>query len=159
MDGQWITDHHGLAGALPQDRVQATLATIKRCNIAVTKYGAVNYANKDGTPASIGGYGTYSYFPPEALMLAMTFMCEGQKEFGIELARKVWHNLFCRQGYTWDMPNIMRGDLDTGERTFGNDYYQDMMLWSLPAAIEGTDFGAPAKPGGLVYRVLQASRA
>ena len=57
------------------------------------------------------------------------------------------------------MPNIMRGDVDTGERTFGNDYYQDMMLWSLPAAIAGTDFGASAKPGGLVYRVLQASRA
>jgi uncharacterized protein (DUF608 family) len=159
LDGQWITDHHGLAGALPQAHVQATLATIKRCNVAVTKYGAVNYANKDGTPAQIRGYGTYSYFPPEALMLAMTFMYEGQKEFGLELARKVWHNLFCLQGYTWDMPNIMRGDVDTGERTFGNDYYQDMMLWSLPAAIEGADFGAPAKPGGLVYRVLQASRA
>jgi uncharacterized protein (DUF608 family) len=159
LDGQWITDHHGLASTLPREHVRATLETIKRCNVAVTRYGAVNYANKDGTPAQIRGYGTYSYFPPEALMLAMTFMYEGQKEFGLELARKVWHNLFCVQGYTWDMPNIMRGDVDTGERTFGNDYYQDMMLWSLPAAIEGADFGAPAKPGGLVYRVLQASRA
>jgi uncharacterized protein (DUF608 family) len=159
LDGQWITDHHGLAGTLPREHVRATLETIKRCNVAVTRYGAVNYANKDGAPAQIRGYGTYSYFPPEALMLAMTFMYEGQKEFGLELARKVWHNLFCVQGYTWDMPNIMRGDVDTGERTFGNDYYQEMMLWSLPAAIEGTDFGAPAKPGGLVYRLLQASRA
>jgi len=41
------------------------------------------------------------------------------------------------------MPNIMRGDVDTGERTYGNDYYQDMMLWSLPAALERKDFGAP----------------
>ena len=62
-------------------------------------------------------------------MLAMTYMYHGRQEFGIELARKVWHNLVCQQGYTWDMPNIMRGDVDTGERTFGNDYYQDMMLW------------------------------
>jgi len=158
MDGEWITDHHGLPSALPHERVRTTLETIKRCNVAVTKYGAVNYANKDGTPAQVKGYGTYSYFPPEALMLAMNYMYEGQKEFGIELARKVWHNLVCLQGYTWDMPNIMRGDVDTGERTFGNDYYQDMMLWSLPAAIDGIDFGAPAKPGGLVYRLLAASR-
>jgi len=28
----------------------------------------------------------------------------------------------------------------------------------LPAALAGADFGAPAKPGGLVYRVLHASR-
>ena len=158
MDGEWITDHHGLPSALPHERVRTTLETIKRCNVAVTKYGAVNYANKDGTPAQVKGYGTYSYFPPEALMLAMNYMYEGQKEFGIELARKVWHNLVCLQGYTWDMPNIMRGDVDTGERTFGNDYYQDMMLWSLPAAIDGIDFGAPAKPGGLVYRLIEASR-
>jgi uncharacterized protein (DUF608 family) len=158
LDGEWIIDHHGLSPALPEDKVRTTLDTIKRCNIAVTKYGAVNYANADGTPAVIKGYGTYSYFPPEALMLAMTYMYRGQPEFGIELARKVWQNLVCLQGYTWDLPNIMRGDVDTGERTFGNDYYQDMMLWSLPAALEGKDLGAPAKSGGLVARVIAAAK-
>jgi uncharacterized protein (DUF608 family) len=158
LDGEWITDHHGLAPTLPEDKVRKILDTIKRCNVAVTKYGAVNYANADGAAANIKGYGTYSYFPPEALMLAMTYMYNGQPEFGIELARKVWHNLVCLQGYTWDMPNIMRGDVDTGERTFGNDYYQDMMLWSLPAALEGKDLSAPARPGGLVNRVITAAK-
>ena len=158
LDGEWVTDQHGLASGLPQDRVLTVLETIKQANIAVTKYGAVNYTNPDGTPAQVAGYGTYSYFPPEALMLAMTYMYNGQKAFGLELARKVWHNIFCLQGYTWDMPNIMRGDVDTGERTFGNDYYQDMMLWSLPAAIEGEDFGAPARRGGLVDRIRRAAR-
>jgi len=56
------------------------------------------------------------------------------------------------------MPNIMRGDVDTGERTYGNDSYQDMMLWSLPAAIEGKDFSAPTKRGGLVDRIVRAAR-
>src|SRR5208283_2072356 len=73
------------------------------------------------------------------------------------LARKVWHNLTCLHGYTWDMPNIMRGDVDTGERTFGNDYYQDMMLWSLPAALDAVDLSVPTKPGGLVDRVKRAA--
>lgn len=54
------------------------------------------------------------------------------------------------------MPNIMRGDQDTGERTYGWDYYQDMMLWALPAAIEGKDLSAPVKRGGLVNRILKA---
>ena len=163
LDGEWITDHHGLPSALPEDRVKTVLDTIKRCNIALTKYGAVNYANPDGTPirpAKPGtwDYGQYSYFPPEALMLAMNYMYEGQKTYGTELARRVWHNLVCLQGYTWDMPNIMRGDVDTGERTFGNDYYQDMMLWSLPAALEGQDVSGPVKPGGLIDRILAAAR-
>ncbi|UCH36434.1 MAG: hypothetical protein JSV65_08795, partial [Armatimonadota bacterium] len=145
-------------GTVGKARVRTVLDTIKRCNVAVTKYGAVNYANPDSTPAEVKGYGTYSYFPPEALMLAMTYMYNGERDFGLELARKVWHNLVCLQGYTWDMPNIMRGDVDTGERTFGNDYYQDMMLWSLPAALEGRDLSAPTNPGGLVDRVLRAAR-
>ena len=76
----------------------------------------------------------------------------------MELARRCWENLVCQWGYTWDMPNIMRGDQDTGERKFGNDYYQDMMLWSLPAAIAGQGFDGPAKSGGLVDRVIKAAR-
>ena len=52
----------------------------------------------------------------------------------------------------------MRGGADTGERAYRNDYYQDMMLWSLPAALEGKDFGAPIQLGGLVDRMLRAAR-
>ncbi|MBI5094925.1 MAG: hypothetical protein HZB26_21130 [Candidatus Hydrogenedentes bacterium] len=162
LDGEWITDHHGLPGTLPKERVGTVLDTITRCNVALTKYGAVNYANPDATPirpakAGTWDYGQYSYFPPEALMLAMTYMYNGKPAFGLELARRVWHNLVCQQGYTWDMPNIMRGDRDTGERTFGNDYYQDMMLWSMPAALEGKDLSDTTKPGGLVNRVVAAA--
>jgi uncharacterized protein (DUF608 family) len=163
MDGEWVTDLHGLPSALPEHRVKTTLKTIKRTNIALSRSAAVNYAHADGTPirqAKDGtwDYGRYSYFPPEALMLAMNYMYEGQVPYGIELARRMWHNVVCLQGYTWDVPNIMRGDADTGERVFGNDYYQDMIMWSLPAAIEQEDVSAPCKPGGLVDRILKAAR-
>ncbi len=163
LDGQWVTDHHGLPFAVPQARVKRVLETIQKFNIALTKYGAVNYTNPDGSPIrqarqGTWDYGVYSYFPPELLMLAMTYMYAGEREFGLELARKSWHNLICLQGYTWDMPNIMRGDVDTGERVFGSDYYQDMMLWSLPAAMEGRSVDAPCQPGGLVDRILQAGK-
>jgi uncharacterized protein (DUF608 family) len=157
LDGEWVLAHHGHTPALPAERVRAVLATVKRCNAAVTKYGAVNYANPDGTVANPGGYGAYSYFPPELLMLAMTYMYYGEREFGLQLAEKAWHNIVCRQGYAWDMPNIMRGDVDTGERTFGNDYYQDLMLWSLPAALAGETVDGPCQPGGLVERIIQAA--
>jgi uncharacterized protein (DUF608 family) len=163
LDGEWIVAHHGLPGTLPKERVRTTLETIKRCNVALGRHGTVNYTNPDGTPirqATPGtwDYGTYSYFPPEALMLAMTYIYNGAPEFGIEIARRVWHNLVCAHGYTWDMPVIMRGDADTGESSDGTDYYQDMMLWSLPAALAGQDLAGPCQPDGLVARVLRAAR-
>ena len=33
-----------------------------------------------------------------------------------------------------------------------------MMLWSLPAAMEGEPMQGPMKPGGLMDRVLKAAR-
>ena len=157
LDGEWVADYHGLPGVFRKDRVRRTLETIARANVALSKTGAVNYARPDGGPAPVGGYGTYSYFPPEVLMLAMNYMYEGRRDFGLDLARRAWENIVCRWGYTWDMPNIMRGDKDTGERTYGHDYYQDMMLWALPAAMSGQSMSGPLRPGGLVHRVLRAA--
>ena len=156
LDGQWVARFHGTSDAFPADRASAILETIRRCNVALSQTGAVNYAHPDGSPAPVGGYGTYSYFTPELLMLAMTYMYHGETGFGLELARRCWENITCTQRLTWDQPNFFRGELDTGERSFGSDYYQNMMLWSLPAAIAGTDLRGPCEPGGLVDRVIRA---
>jgi uncharacterized protein (DUF608 family) len=158
LDGEWVAKFHGLESVFRPDRVGRTLETIKRTNIALSRSGAVNYANPDGTPAQVGGYGTYSYFPQELLMLAMTYMYHGEVDFGLELARRCWENIVLKWRYTWDMPNIMRGDEDTGERVYGHDYYQVMMLWALPAAMKGEDLSGVCKPGGLVDRVIKGGR-
>jgi uncharacterized protein (DUF608 family) len=158
LDGEWMARFHGLPGVFRADRVPVALDTIKRANVALTPSGAVNYANADGSPAAVGGYGAYSYFPPEVMMLAMTYMYAGERDFGIELARRCWENIVCRWRYTWDLPNIVRGDAATGEPVYGHDYYQDLMLWSLPAAVAGEDLSGPLKPGGLVDRVLKAAQ-
>ena len=144
------------AAVMPEAHVCTTLDTIKRCNVALSATGAVNYANADGSPAEVGGYGTYSYFPPELLMLAMTFIYRGERDDGLWLAQRCWENIVCKQRLTWDQPNFFRGGLDTGERDFGNDYYQNMMLWSLPAAIQGQPLHGPCAPGNLVDRIIQA---
>ena len=89
-------------------------------------------------------------------MLAMTYMYQGEKEFGLKLAQRCWQNIVCTQRLHWDQPNIFRGDKDTGERSFGSDYYQNMMLWSLPAAIQGQDLAGPCNAGGLVDRIIKA---
>jgi len=159
LDGEWMTRFHGLPSIFRPDRIKTTLSTIKRFNATLTKYGAVNFTNPDGTPANEVGYGTYSMFPPEVIMLGSNYIYEGERDFGLELARRHWHNIVCEKGYTWDQPNILRGDADTGDRLYGSDYYQNMMLWALPAALEGKDLHGPVLPGGLVNRILHASQS
>jgi uncharacterized protein (DUF608 family) len=162
LDGEWASVYHGLGGVCRPERAKLTLETIKRCNVALTpEIGAANFARPDGNPlaqdSKVAEYGAFAMFPPEVLVLAMTYIYAGEKDFGVELARKHWANFFLKQRHPWDLANIVRGD--TGKRLFGTDYYQDMMLWALPAAIEGQDIRQSNAPGGLIDRVIKAGKA
>jgi uncharacterized protein (DUF608 family) len=157
LDGEWAARFHGLEGVFDSERVKTTLETIKRCNVALTPdVGAANFARSDGSPlpkdAPVAYYGAYAMFPAELAVLAMTYIQAGEVEFGIELARKHWQTMCLEHGHIWDLPNLVSGD--DGRRLFGTDYYQLMMLWALPAALEGEDLAGFCTPGGLVQRIL-----
>jgi uncharacterized protein (DUF608 family) len=161
LDGQWVVNYYGLGPVFSPSRVKVTLETIRRTNVAITPdIGAANFARPDGSRLASGSqvafYGPYAMFPPELLILAMTYMYAGEIEFGLELARKHWTNLVIKQGHPWDLPNIVRGD--TGERCFGTDYYQNMLLWTLPAAINQQTMMDITRPDGFIAQIIQAGQ-
>lgn len=90
-------------------------------------------------------------------MLGMANIYAGEREFGLDLVRRHWENLVLRQGHGWDLPNIVLGD--SGKRAFGTDYYQDMILWALPAALDDQDLRAYTAEGGLIERIIQAGKS
>jgi uncharacterized protein (DUF608 family) len=155
LDGDWIARFHGLPAVFQADRARAALNTIRQKNARLSRIGTVFFSNPDGTPWDAAGYGPYTYFVSEQLMLAMTYMYAGDMEFGLEQARKCLENLL-NKGYYWNQPCIVQAA--TGERISGYDYYQNLMLWSVPAAVEGKDLHGPCAPGGVVDRVIEAGR-
>jgi uncharacterized protein (DUF608 family) len=157
LDGEWMARFHGLKGIFRSDRVRAALATIKRTCVPLTAYGAVDFARPDGGLSEDVGYGPYAFFTPELFMLGMTYMYAGEREFGLELIRRCMHDLTINALTCWNQPNLIRGD--TGDRLFGSHYDQNMMLWAVPAAMQGKDIAAFCAPNGLVDRVLQAAKA
>ena len=102
------------------------------------------------------GYGPYGVLNVIS-QVAMAYMNAGEHEFGLEIVRRFYSNII-KRGLSWDAPNILRGDKDTGEVVFGHDYYFNMMLWMLPAAMEEKDMSNPTKPGRLIHRIIQAAR-
>jgi uncharacterized protein (DUF608 family) len=155
LDGQWMTEFHGLRGAFPPDRVKITLKTIRQTCAALSPAGAANVARPDGSLAQGRGYGPNAFFTPELLMLAMTYLYDGERDFGLELARRCMYAISITSNSTWDQPNVIRGD--TGERLFGSHYGQNMMLWAVPAAAEGKAIADFCAPGGLVDRIIRAA--
>jgi hypothetical protein len=93
---------------------------------------------------------------PSTLMLAQTYLHKGDAERGLELARRVMHALCVVNRSVWN--TFIFYDGNSGRKVYGNDYYQNMVLWSMPAAIDRTDLAGPAAPGGLVDRIIQAAR-
>jgi len=158
LDGEWTARIHGLPGVFREDRVQIVLDTVQRNNIALTPLaGAANFTRPDGSAltadSKVAHYGVYAMFTPEVLILAMTYIQMGEKEFGLELARKFWETVCLKHGHAWDTPNMISGD--DGRRLFGTDYYQNMMLWMLPAAIYGEDIQGYTTQAGLIDRILK----
>jgi uncharacterized protein (DUF608 family) len=149
LDGQWMVDLHGLPPVFRKDRIDAALDTIaKTCLVDM---GVAGFA-EPGKGADLSRYGT---FPPEVNIVAMTYMYHGRRELGLEIARRNMDNIIRVQGLGWDLPNLIR--CDTGARTYGADYYQNMVLWALPAALATEDLTGPTKQGGLVHRILRAA--
>jgi len=164
LDGDWMSFYHGLPGVFQTDRARKTLDTIKNTCVALTPYGAANFANPDGTAAASEqfmaeawglDYGSYGYFPPEVFMLGATYLYQGQRETGVELVKNCMHGIV-KWGYTWTQPNIVNGA--TGKRVYGSDYYQNLMLWIVPAAINRQDLAAACGPESLVSKVIRAGK-
>ncbi|HET6486713.1 MAG TPA: GH116 family glycosyl hydrolase, partial [Spirochaetia bacterium] len=156
LDGDWMAKFHGLPGVFPPHRAKTTLETIRRVNAGITSFGAADLAAIDGRQSEGVGYGAVTFFVSEMSILAATYLYEGQREFGLELARRMQVALNQRWGYTWDQPNVLRGD--TGEKTLGSQLLQSMFLWIIPAAVLGKNVAEFCEPGGLVDRMIGAAR-
>ena len=159
LDGEWIARFHGLEGVFDYEHVKRTLSTIRRTCTTVTNAGAATFSAPDGTQIdpdvwNPGYWGTEGVHPPGTFMLAMTYMYLGPKEFGIELSRRTVHEVLER-GWYWDWPVVINGT----EPRIGADYYQNLMLWALPAALDEEDIAGPVSPDGLVSQVLAAGQS
>jgi uncharacterized protein (DUF608 family) len=166
LDGDWMAKYHGLPGVFKSDRADTTLKKIKQTCIAINRFGAANFARPTASIADPKefaadnwgmGYGAHGYFPPEVYMLGATYLYAGDKETGSEIVRTCLEGISVAEGYTWTQPNVVSGD--TGLVIYGSDYYQNMMLWAVPAALDGHDIHKASAKGGLIDRVIRAGKS
>ena len=171
LDGEWTSIFHDTGSVFDPARVKTVLETVKELNMKLTpNCGAASFCRPDGSPLeggadisaegdnekkSVSHYGIFSMFLPEVVLLSMTYMYHGQREFGLELLHKSVKFLFGEQGTIWDMPNIIRGD--TGARLFGTDYYQDLIFWTVPLALENKGMDTMFASGSLYKRITDAA--
>lgn len=103
-----------------------------------------------------GYWGEAGVHFPSSIMLAATHLYHGNLDHGLDLAERTVRGLVIENRASWDSILLFRGD--NAEFLWGADYYQNMMLWALPAALSGKDLSGPCQPGGLVSRMIEAAQ-
>ncbi len=170
LNGQLYARSAGLPGVFPPERIQSVLDCVPKV-ASISKLGIPpTLANADFTPflrekydnTVIGaGYlsGAYNYTTHLEYQLAQTCMYEGRKELGLDLLKRTLEVSACTWGNTWEAWNACSVKADDGSRGYGMDYFHNLCLWNTPAALMGQDLAGPARPGGLIQRLLQAAKA
>jgi uncharacterized protein (DUF608 family) len=160
MDGEWAARLHGVESVFREDRIPVVLNTIReKCTCEVI-CGALSFASPEGKPLSsdnkVAEYGATAMFLPEIMILAMTYMYHGDPEYGTGMLHKTLEKMVCEHGHPWDLPNMILGT--TGDRHFGTDYYQNLMLWAVPAAIKRESLTQFTNREGFVDRIVNAAK-
>jgi uncharacterized protein (DUF608 family) len=154
--GQWCAHLHSLERLAPEDRAQKALKTILETCGRLTAAGLLNAAKRDGKREDSGGRQSNGIFTGECLVAAATLIYEGRRDDGMEIARRMMEAIVLRDAAGWEMPNILDAE---GKVLHGDDFYQMMILWSLPLALQGHGIHEASAPGNLVSRILAASGA
>ncbi len=160
MDGEWVTDLHGLPGVFNPNRVLRTLETISRRLDSLSESGLVTLCQADGSLVDINQVherqGGLACWPASVFILAAIYVYKGLARVGLNMARRTMHTVVCKMGLGWDFPNIIDVSPCSERLIYGCDYYQAMSLWALPAAIEGKSLESAVSSESLVSRVLLA---
>jgi uncharacterized protein (DUF608 family) len=132
--GLFLQRLHGLESLYEPDKVKAVLDTVVARNVRQARSGMYNAIHEDGSLNPDGGDQSTQMFTGEALAVAATLLYEGRREEGLPLAEAVMRNLVIDQQRGWNLPNQVNPE--NGKPVFGTDFYQMLMLWTIPLALQ-----------------------
>jgi uncharacterized protein (DUF608 family) len=156
--GQWCVRVLDLPGAFPANHVESALNQVERLNMSATAYGLINGVSPDGQPYDTkvhpDGDHSLNIFVGENLCAAMTFVYEGRRDTGLEIACRMYEAMVLKQSSPWNQRCLLSGR--TGLPEWGDDYYSNLVLWVLPMALEKQSV-AQFSNEGLLPAILRAS--
>jgi uncharacterized protein (DUF608 family) len=153
--GQWCVRLHGLAAIYPSGHISDSLQTILDLCTRSTRAGLLNSADRQGNPDLTGIPHSNSIFTGECIAVGATMAFESRGQDGMEVVRRMMESIVVQEGAGWDLPNILNAE---GRIVHGTDFYQMMILWSLPLALNGQGIHEACAKGGLVDRILESCK-
>lgn len=156
--GAWCARVLGLRDVFPAAHVTSALDTVERLNMKATSYGLINGVTPDGKPYDTQVHPSADFgmniFVGENLCAAMTFLYDGRRDTGLEIARRLYEALALKTRAPWNQRCLLHGA--SGLPLWGDDYYSNVAIWAVPMALERASASEFAR-GRLLTAILSAS--
>lgn len=137
LNGQWYADLLDLGWTADPAKIRKAISHILTHNGEPSRFGLVNSVNPDG---SLDASNDHSKNIWSGMNYAFMSLCISQGFPLNKLLReghKLWNNIVIRQRNAWNLPDTI--DSETGEYRFGDSYYRNMAIWSIPIAYAKRD--------------------
>jgi uncharacterized protein (DUF608 family) len=137
LNGQWYADLLGLGTIADPQKIKKALETILSYNSKHSLFGMVNSVCADKTLDISNDHSKNVWSGMNYAFMSLCIF----RGFGLnnllKEAHKIWDNLILVQRSPWNLPDTI--DSKTGQFVFGDSYYRNMAIWSIPIAFARRD--------------------
>ncbi len=130
LNGQWYASLLGLGYIADPRKVRKALATVLRWNGVHSRHGMVNSVTPDGRLDHSNDHAKNVWAGMNYAFLSLCLSEGFPRTKVLRQARKLWDNAARRQKSPWNQPDTV--DSVTGRYVFGDFYYRNMAIWSIP---------------------------
>ncbi len=147
LNGQWYADLLGLGSIADDRRIRKALHSILISNSRHSRFGLVNSVLPDGRLDVSNDHARNVWAGMNYAFLSLALMRGFPLENLLEHAQRIWNNTVTRQKNPWNQPDTV--DSKSGRYVFGDAYYRNMAIWSIPIAYSKKD----RKTAGILARL------
>ena len=151
LNGQWYADLLGLGDVADPAKIQTALGNILNLNARPSRFGLVNSVLSDGRLDTSNNHAQNIWFGMNYALISLCLMRGFPVKKLLKSAYLLWDNVTRRQRNPWNQPDMI--DWKTGRFVFGDAYYRNMAIWSIPMALAGRD-----KKTARILKALKSAR-
>ncbi len=137
LNGQWYADLLGLGDTVNSSKIRTALENILKKNSKHSRYGLVNSVLSDSHLDTSNPHAKNIWFGMNYAWISLSLMRGFPLKKVLKPAYELWENAVQRQRNPWDQPDMI--DSKTGQYCFGDAYYRNMAIWSIPIAYAKKD--------------------
>ncbi len=148
LNGQWYADLLGLGDIADPRKINRALNSILSMNTRISKFGMVNSVLANNQLDTSNNHSKNIWFGMNYAFISLCLMRGLPTSKVMKPAFALWNNVTNKQKNPWNQPDMI--DSKTGQYVFGDSYYRNMAIWSIPIAA--------AKKDAKTARILSAIR-